>query len=157
MLARICFSLLVIFVITSDSFAKEPEPIEIGSISSKGLSFEQAKKIFLAVMKHNGRNIENVEGYLSYVADENKKPSEHNPGFFGFYLMNDDPEAPSLSGSGWYAISIYTGDVLTFTSCDRTTFPALQVLQKQIMKKTEKTLEEERKTWEVALDCFEGD
>jgi hypothetical protein len=146
--------LLVLAMTTSVAFAKEPATISLGRIASEGLSFAQAEQVFIASMKHLGYKLENPGMFIEDMPDKNGKPSL--PGYFGFNLKYSEPGAFTLQGSGWFAVSVFTGDVLKIYPCERIVFPALQHLQEHIMKQTGKTMDDE-KAQRKGLDCMDED
>ena len=152
MLTRMNPILLLTFAMTASiALAKEPATISLGHVSPEGLSFAQAEQVFIVAMKHKGYKLEKPNAFIEDMPGENGKPPL--PGYFGFNLRYAGPKAVSLSGSGWFAVSVLTGDVLSFHRCERVVFPALQRLQEHIMKQTGKTLDDEKAAQREVLDC----
>jgi hypothetical protein len=141
-ITRIFF--LIFTIITFNISAKDPNILDLSQIAPEGLSRAQAKQVLIFIIKHQtkikfGKSGVFIDGDLS---DQNGNPS--NSGYFDFALGYDDPEAAATEYMGSFSVSILTGDVWETNRCERYTFPALQRIQKTIMKQTGKTLADEK-------------
>jgi hypothetical protein len=123
--------------------AKEPASPILGQVAPEGLSRTQAKQVLILVLKHEKYKFMDAGVFIDGdLANENGNPP--HPGYFDFSLGYDDPEAGATEYMGLFSVSILTGDVFEIHLCKRYAFPALQRLQKNIMKQTGKMLADEK-------------
>jgi len=148
------FWLLACPLIASCGFLQETQTIEIGQISTEGLSAYQAEQILNYVLEH-----EKVKPDLprAFLEPNNSEGDKGSPTiiYYTFTLYHSDPNAAALSNLGLFAVSKNTGDVFEIHSCKRFQFPALQDIQRRVMDRTGKTVDGESPQ-QVAVDCLEG-
>jgi len=158
MLTRLLWLMLLAFpLMASCGFFKETsiQMIELGQISSEGLSSEQAEQILNYVLEH-----EKIKPNLprTFLEPHSLAGGENSPFsiYYTFMLYHSDPNAAALSNLGWFAVSRFTGDVFEIWSCKRFQFSVLLDLQEKIMIQTGKTIKDEEKYHEGMMDCEEG-
>lgn len=145
--------LLALAITASVASAKEPAIIPLGQIAPEGLSRNQAKQVLIAALKHQRYKLEKSGVFIDGdLTDENGNPS--HPGYFDFSLGYDSPKAGATEYWGVFSVSVLIGDVWEINTCKRFVFPALQRIQKNIMKQTGKTIADE-KAQHRGLGCTE--
>jgi len=135
--------LLALAMTASIASANQPVTLHLGRVAPEGLSRDQAQKVLITVLKHQqyklGKPGVFIDGNLT---DENGKPP--HPGYFDFSVGYDSPKAGATEYWGLFSVSVLTGDVWEINTCKRFTFPALQNIQKNIMRQTDKTMTDEK-------------
>ncbi len=135
--------LLTLSIVVFAVSAKEPATPSLEQIAPEGLSRDQAKQVLIAVLKHQRYQLEKPGVFIDGdLTDANGKPP--HSGYFDFSLGYDNPKAGATEYWGLFVVSVLTGDVWEINLCKRFAFPALQRLQKKIMKRTGKNMADEK-------------
>ncbi|HCI0190712.1 TPA: hypothetical protein NN370_003583, partial [Salmonella enterica] len=82
----------------------------------------------------------------SVFIDEALKNDQGKPFHSGYYSFGVGYDSPSVGATdiwGLFSVSPKTGDIWEEYSCERISFPALQKIQQEIMKKTGATFASE--------------
>jgi hypothetical protein len=139
---RLILVLFFFFMLTGRSYAQSSKH-NIDQIQESGLTGEQAKRVLIVVLKHEGYHL-NKRGM---GIDGPHKINPTYPAdrvFWSFGLLYGRPKAGSIDTLGSYAVSRFTGDVWeTLFTCKHFDFPELKQIQTQIMQKTQKSFADE--------------
>jgi hypothetical protein len=135
--------LLAALALTSSAaFAKSPA-FKADAVHADGLTREQAKELLLVVLSHANYKLRAPGAFIDGdLADDKGKPP--HPGYYDFSVGSDSAKEGATNYRGLFSVSILTGDVWEINLCKRFVFPQLRRIQAAIMKKTGKTLADEK-------------
>lgn len=114
----------------------------ITTVSQSGLTETQIQSLLVFSLKNEKYNVE-LPGVFLDGGLKDKKGNPFHPGYFSFGVGYDSPSAGATDVWGLFSVSPVTGDIWEEYSCKRISFPALQKIQKGIMKKTGATFASE--------------
>lgn len=129
----IIVSILLFFALIEKSSASQ-NYFEKESIQPSGLSIPQAKKVLIAVLKHEKYNLSR----RGMAIEDDLKPMR--PGYYDFSLIYDSPNAGATDVLGLYSVNILTGDVWENEQCIRYQFKKLRDIQGEIRRSTGKSI-----------------
>lgn len=109
---------------------------DLTTVNQSGLTEIQAQALLVFSLKNEKYNVE-LSGFFLDGSLKDKKGNLYHPGYFSFGVGYDSPSAGATDVWGLFSVSPVTGDIWEEDSCRRISFPALQKIQKGIMKKPE--------------------
>ena len=115
---------------------------DLSNVNQSGLTETQAQALLVFSLKNEKYNVE-LSGVFLDGSLKDKKGNLFHPGYFSFGVGYDSPSAGATDVWGLFSVSPVTGDIWEEDSCRRISFPALQKIQKGIMKKTGATFASE--------------
>jgi hypothetical protein len=140
----ICRALLITLLFTTSPVsATGTQSVQLGELHSRGLTSEQAKKILIFTLKHEGYKLSRAGVFFDGpLVSENGSP--YIPGYYNFGLGYNDPDAGAVDSWGLFAVNVSSGEVWETNKCKRYSFPALHRIQRRVRAKTQITEAEER-------------
>jgi hypothetical protein len=132
----------VFALVSATAFAK-PSAFDERAVAASGLVREQAKQVLLVVLKHEHYKLRGDSTFINGdLVDEKGNPP--HPGYYDFSLGDDSAGEGATHYRGLFSVSILTGDVWELNLCKRFVFPQLKRIQTAIMKRTGRTLADEK-------------
>ncbi|EHX7026064.1 hypothetical protein K1998_004196, partial [Salmonella enterica subsp. enterica serovar Typhi] len=139
-------SLLLFTILSVSSYAQvlvSNIPVfDLAKLNQEGLAETQAQALLVLSLKNKKYNIT----LPSVFMDEALKNDQGKPFHSGYYSFGVGYDSPSVGATdiwGLFSVSPKTGDIWEEYSCERISFPALQKIQQEIMKKTGATFASE--------------
>ncbi|PYY78059.1 hypothetical protein DNK59_31280 [Pseudomonas sp. TKO26] len=119
------------------------DALQPAQIKASGLTREQAEQVLRVALKHQDYQLQRPGVFIDGdLQDENGQPP--HPGYYDFSLGYNDPKAGATEYWGLFSVSLNTGDTWEINSCKRLDGSPLRALQRRVMARTGKTLEDEK-------------
>ncbi|EAA5455683.1 hypothetical protein DQC86_24020 [Salmonella enterica subsp. enterica] len=115
---------------------------DLTKLNQEGLTETQAQALLVLSLKNKKYNI-TLPGVFMDEALKNDQGKPFHSGYYSFGVGYDSPSAGATDIWGLFSVSPKTGDIWEEYSCERISFPALQKIQQEIMKKTGATFASE--------------
>lgn len=117
---------------------------DASQVKPSGLSPAQAKLVLTVVLHHLHYKMVNKDMFIDGPWEGEKKGTFFRPGYYDFGLVYNNPTGAASNVLGHFAVNIMNGDVWQTESCERYGFPALSRIQRDISKRTGKSLADKK-------------